>query len=394
MLGKLEGFSLKKEAVSAVSILLLLIYGLVAFFMTWNGSSRFLLAFFPLLITLVGVAFVRQSGLTMAFVGLVSTILLAVFQFGTPIEVALGSTAYGFVNSFGISISVSATMLLVFLMKEAGALETVSKVIKQQVVGDEMRALYIGVGFGSFLSSLGVVTPALFPPLLIAMGFSPMSSVAIAVLGYDPTTSFSLLSIPITLPAEASKKLIDIVITPVAMAFKITLFLPLVSTGFAFAILWLVGGRASMRRGAVPATICGLTLAFACLGTVSLDYFTGVEYVPLRIVGVIAGLCAMLALHTYQKARPATLKKEKPSDYPLTRTILRSFSPWIILTARCGRQCSAGWYLVTELTWKPGKDGDIRGPNNRSEYPFSNIYMDTHRSSVVAVYTSIDDEAS
>ena len=327
---------MKKGTVSAVSILFLMIYGFVAFLMAWNGSSKFLLAFFPLLITLVGVAFVRQSGLVMAFVGLVSTILLAVFQFGTSIEVALGSTAYGFVNSLGISISVSATMLLVFLMKEAGALETVSKVIKQQVVGDEMRALYIGVGFGSFLSSLGVVTPALFPPLLVAMGFSPMSSVAIAVLGYDPTTSFSLLSMPITLPAEASKNLIDIVIAPVAMAFKVAIFLPLVSTGFAFAILWLVGGRASMRRGAVPATICGLTLAFACLGAVSLDYFTGVEYVPLRIVGVVGGLCAMLALNAYQKARPATMKKEEPSDYPPSRTILRSFSPWIILTTLAG----------------------------------------------------------
>jgi lactate permease len=242
---------LKEKTVSAASILSLLIYGLAAFLMAWNGSSRFLLAFFPLLIILVGVAFLRQSGLTMAFVGLVSTILLAVFEFGTPVDVALGSTAYGFVNSFGISIAVSATMLLIFLMREAGALETVSKVIKQQVAGEEMRALYVGVGFGSFLSSLGVVTPALFPPLLIAMGFSPMSSVAIAVLGYDPTTSFSLLSIPITLPAEASKKLIDIIITPVAMAFKIAIFLPLVSTGFAFAILWLVGGRASMRRGEI-----------------------------------------------------------------------------------------------------------------------------------------------
>jgi lactate permease len=323
---------LKEKTVSAVSLLFLVIYGLLAFFTAWNGPSMFLLAFYPLLIVLVGVAFLRQSGLTMAFAGLIFTIILAVSQFGTPIEVALGSTAYGFVNSFGISISVSATMLLIFLMREAGALETVSKVIKQQVVGDEMRALYIGVGFGSFLSSLGVVTPALFPPLLVAMGFSPMSSVAIAVLGYDPTTSFSLLSIPITLPAEASKKLIDIVISPVAMAFKISIFLPLVSTGFAFAILWLVGGRASMRRGAVPATICGLTLAFACLGTVSLDYFTGVEYVPLRIVGVVAGLCTMVTLHAYQRARPTTIKKEKSSDPPTLHATLRSFSPWIILT--------------------------------------------------------------
>jgi len=42
-----------------------------------------------------------------------------------------------------------------FSDERSGALETVSRVIKQQVVGDEMRALYIGVGFGSFLSSLG-----------------------------------------------------------------------------------------------------------------------------------------------------------------------------------------------------------------------------------------------
>ncbi len=327
---------MKKDAISAVSILFLLIYGLVAFLMAWNGSSKFLLAFFPLLMTLLGVASLRQSGLTMAFVGLSFTVLLAVFQFNTPVEVALGSTVYGFVNSFGISFSVSATMLLVFLMKEAGALDTVSGFIKRQVMGDEMRALYIGVGFGSFLSSLGVVTPALFPPLLVAMGFSPMSSVAIAVLGYDPTTSFSLLSIPITLPAEASKTLIDIVITPVAMAFKIALFLPLVSTGFAFAILWLVGGRGSMRRGAIPATICGLTLAFACLGTVSLDYFTGVEYVPIRIVGVVAGLFAMLALNLYQKVRPTILKREKPLDCPSSKTVLSSFSPWIILTTLAG----------------------------------------------------------
>ena len=318
-----------------MSILLLLIYGLVAFFMAWNGSSRFLLAFFPLLIILVGVAFVCQSGLTMAFVGLVSTILLAVFQFGTPIEVALGSTAYGFVGSFGISISVSATMLLVFLMKEAGALETVSRVIKQQVVGDEMRALYIGVGFGSFLSSLGVVTPALFPPMLVTMGFSPTAAIAIAVLGYDPTTSFSLLSIPITLPADMGRSLGLAFFTPIAFAFKIALFLPLVSTGFSFAILWLVGGKQSMRRGAVPALVCGLTLALACVFSVSVDYFTGVEFVPLRIVGVVAGLCAMISLYVYQKVRHVTSPK-KAADYPSRNEALRSFSPWIVLTLLAG----------------------------------------------------------
>jgi len=320
---------MREKVVSLLSLVVLIVIGIVAFFMAWVGQSaswRFLLAFYPLLVILFGVAFLRQSGLMMAFAGLVITILLAVFQFGTPFEVALGASGVGFVKSFGISISVAATMLMIFLMREAGALQTVSKVIKQQVVGNELQALYIGIGFGSFLCSLGVVTPALFPPLLVTMGFTPTASIAIAVLGYDPTTSFSLLSIPITLPAQIGG------LNAIAFAFKIAIFLPVVSTGFAFAILWLVGGKESMRKGVVPGFVCGLALAFACLFSVSVDYFSGVEYIPLRIVGVVGGLCAMLSLYVYQKLNPQLVRKEKSADYPTRNEILRSFSPWIVLT--------------------------------------------------------------
>lgn len=324
-----------EKTVSALSLIVLVVLGVTGLFMASYGQSvpsRFLLALFPLLVVLFGVAFLRQSGLVMACVGSVLVVMLAVFEFGTSVEVALGASAYGFLKSFDISVSVVATMLMIFLMKEAGALGTVSKVIKRQVVGDELRALYVGIGFGSFLTSLGVVTPALFPPLLVAMGFSPSASVAIAVLGYDPTTSFSLLSVPITLPADASQRLIGVAISPVAFAFKIALFLPLVSVGFSFAILWLAGGKQSMHKGVVPAMICGLVLASACLGTVSLDYFTGVEYVPLRIVGVLAGLCAMGSLLVYQKLRPERKAVEKDASYPDKKEVLRAFSPWIILT--------------------------------------------------------------
>ncbi len=320
---------MKEKTVSIMSLVVLVAVGIVAVSLSafaQSASWRFLLASYPLLVILFGVAFLRQSGLKMAVVGLAITIGLAVLQFGTPLEVALGASVYGFVKSFGISVSVAATMLMIFLMKEVGVLGTVSEVIKHQVAGDEIRALYIGIGFGSFLTSLGVVTPALFPPLLVTMGFGPTAAIAIAVLGYDPTTSFSLLSIPITLPAQVGG------LNPIEFAFKIALFLPVVSTGFSFAILWLTGGRQSMRRGAVPALVCGLALAFACLGAVSIDYFTGVEYVPLRVVGVIGGLCAMVSLLIYQRLRLQPQSKEENSNYPARKEIFRAFSPWIILT--------------------------------------------------------------
>ena len=326
---------MKQKTGSAVSLGIIVFLGIAAFLMAFVGQSiswRFLLALYPLLVVLFGVALLRQSGFVMAIVGLTISIVLAVFQFNTPIDVVFGASVYGFVKGFGISISVAATMLMIFLMREAQALQTVSQVIKQQVVGNEIRALYIGIGFGSFLTSLGVVTPALFPPLLVAMGFNPAAAVAIAVLGYDPTTSFSLLSIPITLPAQASYSIIGLQVNAITFAWKIALFLPIVSTGFAFAILWLVGGRKSMRKGAVPAIICGLALAFACLGSVSLDYFAGIEYIPLRIVGVVGGLCGMASLLVYQKLKPSMDSKEKQTDYPAREEVFRAFSPWIMLT--------------------------------------------------------------
>ncbi len=324
-----------EKATSVVALLGLGVMLFLGLILLWSEAlvwGRFVLALFPLVVVLFGVAFLGQSGLRMAFIGLIVVAVLAIFEFGTSFDVVLGASLYGFLKSFGISISVSVTMLMIFIMREAGALQTVSRVIKRQVVGNEVQALYVGVGFGSFLSALGVVTPALFPPLLVTMGFSPTAAIAIAVLGYDPTTSFSLLSIPITLPADVAKSLGLTFLTPIALAFKVALFLPVVSTGFAFAILWLVGGRKSMRKAAVPALVCGLVLAFAVLGAVSLDYFSGVEYVPLRIVGVVGGLCAMGSLFVYQRFRRVKVESVKPADYPKRREIWRSFSPWIILT--------------------------------------------------------------
>jgi lactate permease len=326
--------ALREKTVSALSLIIVIAIGIAALASASYGqtvASRFLLALFPLIVVLFGVGFIRQSGLTMAFIGLLLVIALAIFQFGTPFDVALGATVYGFVKSFGISISVAATMLMIFLMRETGALGTVSKVIKQQVRGNELQALYIGIGFGSFLTSLGVVTPALFPPLLVAMGFSSVAAVAIAVLGYNATTSFALLSIPITLPAQAGADM-GITINPIEFAFKICIFLPVISTGFAFAVLWLIGGKRSMRRGALAAIISGLTLGLACLGAVSLDYFSGVEYVPIRIVGIFSGLCAMLSLHVYQRVKPLAIERQKDRDYPAKGEVLRAFSPWILLT--------------------------------------------------------------
>ncbi|MFN2114619.1 MAG: L-lactate permease [Anaerolineae bacterium] len=302
----------------------------------------FLLALVPMLLILIGIAFFKQSGLRMAFVGWISAAIIAVAYFGTPIDVTLVGSVVGFLKGLGISVAVVVTMFMIFLMGAVGALGVISDRIKSLVTGAETQALYIGIAFGSFLTSLGVVTPALFPPLLVVMGFTPFAAVAIAVLGYNATTSFALLSIPITLPAD------QFGISSSLLAYKISIYLPVISVGLSFAILWMLGGVKSMKKGAVPAVIVGLAIALACLGLTGVNEMAGHVIVPVAVVGVFAGLIGMLALQIYERLQPPTAadvagkleaagadggaKSGDESGADDQMSFARAASPWIILT--------------------------------------------------------------
>lgn len=296
----------------------------------------FVLAILPLLIILAGITYFKQSGLRMAFVGWFAAIVLAVAYFRTSPSVALAASAYGLLKALGISVAVIFTMYMIFLMGEVGALGVISERVKRVLHGAENQALYIGIGFGSFLTSLGVVTPALFPPLLVVMGFTPFAAVAIAVLGYNATTSFALLSIPVTLPAQVFD------FDPIELAYKVSLFLPVISIGLAFAVLWLIGGRKAMRRAWVPAVIVGLAIALSCLLFTGIDYYSGREIIPIRVVGAFAGLIAMGALQLYGRLTSGQRQGQAESSSeaggasdegtPHQMSFAAALSPWIILT--------------------------------------------------------------
>ncbi len=295
-----------------------------------NGL-KFFLALFPLISIFVGIAFLKRDGMSMSVIGWLIAAVLAAGFFHTPGDVIAGATVIGILKAFGISIAVLFTMLMIFIMKEVGALDTISDVIKRIVRTKEEQALFIGIGFGSFLTSLGVTTPAMFPPLLLAMGFSPFAAVMISVLGYNATTSFALLSIPVTIPAEIGG------IDAELLAWKISLFLPVLSVMLSFAMLYLLGGKKSVKKGFVPAILTGLAVALSCLlfvwSALHPLVIGGVSiYVPLRIVGVLAGLVAMATIYIYHRVKfgkPKRSRKRKKID---KRVAFIAFFPWIVLT--------------------------------------------------------------
>jgi lactate permease len=232
----------------------------------------------------------------------------------------------------------------------------------------------------------------------MAMGFGPFAAVAIAVLGYNASTSFALLSIPITLPAEISPGLSEYgAFTSIDFAYKVCIYLPVISIAICYAMLYIIGGRESVKRGSVQAFIVGAVVAFACLGFVSYEAFTGGTIVPLRIIGVAAGLLSMAALYVYQVAmdRWRTSHMTKPTvpdgsdgDEPIDRrTLLRAYSPLIILTilaAIVGIQSVADW-----LSDIPGEAEQVHLFSNTGKFIDMNVLSQIYTWIFIAVLISI-----
>ena len=295
------------------SLILLTVLVLVGAFL----NLYFVFAILALIIVFVGIVHFRQSGATMAIVSLAIVSLLAVGFFHTSPVVAVGAATYGIFRSFGVTISILATMLMIFLMREVGALQTISAAVKRAAQTKEQQALLLGVGFGTVATSLGVVTPSLFPPLLVAMGFSPFAAIAISVLGYNATTSYALLSIPLTLPADIFKLDLN------ELTFKVNIFLPVVAVLVSIAMLWIVGKGESVRKGIAPSILTGLTIGFSCL-------LLGILRTPVMLIGVLAGLVSMIVLYAYHRAVERPVPDKEPFNQRVTITAL---SPWLILIA-------------------------------------------------------------
>ena len=255
----------------------------------------FLMAISPILIVLLGMLFFSRSGVFMSFVGWLLAGAVAVLYFKTPLPVVWGASVYGIVKAFAITFAVAFTMLMIFVMKESGALSEIVKTISSIVKDKVQQTLFLGMGFGSLATSLGVVTPALFPPVFVALGFTPLAAVAISVLCYDPLTSFALLSIPITLPAHVAWGPFGIRPPGVeslgqfiwSFTRHITIFLPVVSVGFAFMMLFFVNGWKSVKQYWKEATVAGLTLSLTAL------FLAFIKVFPVEVIGIISGLLTM-----------------------------------------------------------------------------------------------------
>ena len=137
-----------------------------------------LLILLPIIVALYLLAFRRWSADKTGIVAFALGFVIAVLCFGTNPLLAVFASIAGIIASFPISLMVVTSILMITYMARTGGLARITVFFKTLGSGNKaIQIMLINVGLGLFLVGLGATPLSMLPPVMLAMGFSPLVSV-------------------------------------------------------------------------------------------------------------------------------------------------------------------------------------------------------------------------
>jgi len=298
-----------------------------------NPLLGFILIILPIALALVLLVYFKKAADTTGVVVWIVTVLIAIFAFQTDIGVAIIASLAGIVRSFPISLMVATSILMMTYMQETGALQRLIVFFKTLGGGSRpMQILIISFGLGLFLVGIGATPVSMLPPVMLALGFSPLVSVALPSIGYDPLTTYALLGVPAQVFTDVYSGVSGSVIDLWFAGSVFASFMPVVSVGIAIAMLWIAGGKKLLfnREGLFIAIIAGVTAGITAI-------ICNLEVVNLtRLTNVIAGAVVLGVLFVYNKvSKKPFMDRAQLDENDLNSekalSLWRASIPWVIL---------------------------------------------------------------
>lgn len=293
-------------------------------------------ALMPLLSVFVLLVLLRLPARQAMPLSLVCTVLLAYLVWQMPLQQLAAAMAEGLVIALTIVWIVFGAILLLKVLQQTGAIEVIKQGFSQVSSDKRVQLIIIAWLFGSFLEgAAGFGTPAaIAAPLLVALGFSPLSAVVLALIADSSAVSFGAVGTPVLVglaqgaPGLEAATLVKIALTAISIDIIVASALPLIMllmycrffattpswrAGFAMAPFALLSGFAFT----VPAYFVALWL--------------GPEFPS--VLGAMAGLALICFL-----ARQGILlpKTAQTSPAPLQAAVtqfglLRAWLPYVIV---------------------------------------------------------------
>ncbi len=204
----------------------------------------FILAFSPILLILVLMMGLKWSAARAGAAGYLWVLFIAVLFFGANATLL----AYAHTKALLLTVDVLMIVWTAFLFyrvtDEAGAIKTIGEALPHLTNERGMQALIIGWVFATFLQGVGGfgVPVAVTAPMLVGLGFSPLTAVVSGSVGHAWGVTFGSMGSSFQ-ALIATTNLPDYFLAPFS-----ALFLGIAGMAGGFMVAFICGGWKSIKR--------------------------------------------------------------------------------------------------------------------------------------------------
>ena len=313
------------------------------------------LAAIPVVVMLVCLGLLHVKAHYAAGLGLLSAVLIAVFAFGMPADMA-GKAAFlgGITGLLPIGWIVLNIIFLQQLTQQNGSFQILQDSVAGITEDRRLQLLLIAFAFGAFFEgAAGFGTPvAVTAAILIGLGFSPLAASGLSLIANTAPVAFGALGTPVITLAKVHGY--DLM----AVTAMIGRQLPFFSLLVPFWLIWAFAGRKGMMEVWPAILVTGVSFA--------IPQFLVSNYIGPELVDIIAAIVSMVCLVAFLRVwKPkkvwtsVSLKGHEadggeasaavaPAKHS-SAAVIRAWTPWLILTVFVFI-----WGLPSVKTWLNG----------------------------------------
>lgn len=269
-----------------------------------NLFLSLVVGFIPIIVVLVLLGVVRRPAWQAALAGLIVALLIAIFVWGTPVNIAASATLNGIVFALlPVMWIVWNAMWLYNVAVRSGKFELFRRWMIYNVPPDKrILMLIVGFSFGALMEGVaGFGTPvAIGSALLIALGFPVIEAVTITLIFNTTPVAFGALGAPIVTLASVTG------IKDTLLGAMIGRQLPFFALILPFYALVFYAGFRSLRTVWPVALVAGVSFA--------VTQFLVSNFVSIQLPDVLASLVSLICVIIFvQFWRPRDIDEYRAS---------------------------------------------------------------------------------